>query len=307
MLDHENPINVVYDIFCDASVGPNRKGCCAGVLIERRPMIFVTDTGDSQVFGGPDRTFLYSIQPEGTNNSGEIAAIAMGVMAAYDINRQLSEYKRYIPWFNIFSDSLISIKGVREWFPNWLKNMDKDGNLISSSGSIVANQEFFKYIYNTITLNEININFFHQDAHVISNVTKIVPSFMRNNNGIAPRDIGISCMQLCASNDFVDNETRRIINTLTAAKTIVSQIRYVYFSTIGTNITSYDLEVLNYLDKILFDQLVDIIEGIIKYGTRAINKEYVYRVIDNAVKVVDYQADTKAMYAVIDRVFEVFA
>ena len=207
-----NPINVVYDIFCDASVGPERKGCCSGILIERRPLLIET-LDDQPMFSGIDRTFLYSIQPDGTNNSGEIAAVAMGVMAAYDINRQLTIYRDdYTPWFNIFSDSLISIRGVRDWFPNWIKNMDKHGNLINSSGNIVANQEFFKYIYNTITMNDININFFHQDGHVISNVTRIIPGFIQNNNGVSPLDIGISCMQLCASNDFVDNETRRIIN-----------------------------------------------------------------------------------------------
>ena len=206
-------INIIYDIFCDASVGPDGRGCCSGMLIERRP--FEQKIFGETVFGGPSKTFLYTIQPTGTNNSGEAAAVAMGVMAATDIARNLRESRsgiEYIPWFNVFSDSLITIKGVRDWMPGWIKHIDAKGDLRNSTGAYTANQDFFKYIFNCISTNDVNINFFHQDGHVTHDVGRIIPNFIKYNKGIHPNDIGLTCMQLCAANDFVDNETRSLIN-----------------------------------------------------------------------------------------------
>lgn len=191
---------VIYDIFCDASVGPTLKGCCSGALIERR----------NPVRNYPERIFHYTIQPNGTNNSGEAAAVAMGVGHAVLLNSFMKE-RGYDPKFNIFSDSLISINGSREWLPNWVKNSDNLGNLRNYSGGIVANQEYFKYIFNSILVTDIDIHFFHQDGHVLHNFEGINKSF-RKQNGVYPIDIGKTPASLCLSNDYVDKETRKLIN-----------------------------------------------------------------------------------------------
>lgn len=191
---------VTYDIFCDASVGPDLRGCCSGALIERREPI------QSYI----DRTFQYTIQPKGTNNSGEIGAVALGVSCAISLHNYMKE--EFTPRFNLFSDSLISIRGVREWMEGWIARSDKDGNLRNSSGSIVANQEFFKFIFNAITANpDIDINFLHQDGHVLARFDSIRTNFQKFN-GIQPEDVGKSPESLCMANDFVDRETRKIIN-----------------------------------------------------------------------------------------------
>jgi hypothetical protein len=40
----------------------------------------------------------------------------------------------------------------------------------------------------------------------------MVPDFVKYNYGLQPSDVGLTPMQLCACNDFVDKETRMLIN-----------------------------------------------------------------------------------------------
>jgi ribonuclease HI len=201
-------IQVIYDLFCDASVGPELRGTCSGVLINRRPLRL---NGKELEFSGIQRTFMYCIQMNGTNNSGEVAAVAMAVRGAIDIYSQIDK-DSFNATFNVFSDSLITINGVREWLPNWIKKADRAGNLMTASGKQASNQEFFKFIYNTILESDININFFHQDGHITTNVDRMIPDFVKFNYGLKPSDLGLTPMQLCACNDFVDRETRMLIN-----------------------------------------------------------------------------------------------
>lgn len=197
---------LTYDIFCDASVGPNLRGTCSGALITRR----------EERPGSPNSTFVYMIQPEGTNNSGEIGAIALAVNQACTLRRYGIHQLGIEPKFHIFSDSLISIQGVRDWLPNWIKNADENGNLRNSSKKVVANQEFFKYIYNTIaTIDNIDITFFHQDAHVTKNFDTIRVNFKKFNH-IDLELVGLTPETICIANDFVDRETRGIINNYLA-------------------------------------------------------------------------------------------
>ena len=192
---------VTYDLFTDASVGPELRGCCSGVLITRRDNRY--------------RTFTELIQPKGTNNSGEVAAVCLAVS---HIRNLVDWYVNINPGpmpdltFNVFSDSLITVNGVRSWIVGWIKNMDKLGNLMNNSETIVANQNFFKFIYNTILDYNLRIRFIHQPAHVLTNVDKIIKPFANNNNGFTPEHFGITPIQLCSCNDFVDRETRGIIN-----------------------------------------------------------------------------------------------
>lgn len=192
---------VIYDIYCDASVGPELRGCCSGALIERR----------EAPYGNPQRVFITLTQPNGTNNSGEAAAVALGLKSALDLYNY-SKSIGYIAHYNVFSDSLITIRGVREWLPKWVKSQDPNGNLLNSSRDIVANQDFFKYIFNTIISNPgMYIKFYHQDGHVTDNFNRMRKNF-KKFNGISPEDIGLNPTTLCLCNDFVDVETRRLIN-----------------------------------------------------------------------------------------------
>jgi hypothetical protein len=90
-----------------------------------------------------------------------------------------------------------------------------------------------------------------------------------------------------------------------AASCIVGQIRALYFgSLIKPN--GYDLEILNYMDKILFNNLSGIIGGIIEYGSQSVSIDLVKQVIKNAIDAIEFQTDLKSIYKVIDRVYEEF-
>lgn len=185
----------VFDIFCDASVTNTLRGACAGALVAER---FSQNSQMSAV-----------IQPFGTNNSGEIAAILQGVMAAINVKNFLhGEECR----FNIFSDSVISIKGVREWIFQWIYNANKANSnmLTTSSGDPVANQIYFKVIFNLIILNNISLYFYHQKGHV-DNKFHLVSSQFQQTNGISLIRLGLTPEYISMFNNYVDNRTRDII------------------------------------------------------------------------------------------------
>lgn len=95
------------------------------------------------------------------------------------------------------------------------------------------------------------------------------------------------------------------ITPATAANCIVGNIRAIYFNSLSKPI-GYDLEILNYMDKILFNTLASVIEGIIRFGSETVNKDLIKEIISNAIKAVEFQTDTESIYKVIDRIYEEF-
>ena len=201
---------VITDLFCDASVGPDLRGACSGVTMEMRgqPNMAVPHLLPEQPKG-----LSYAIQPTGTNNSGESMAVAMGVNLALSFHKSLREQYPYaFLHFNIFSDSLITINGVREWLPGWVKNSVGIA-LRNGRGDLVKNQEFFKFIYNSILRApaDFSVSFYHQDGHITKNYQCIEEPFFRRN-GVTLEQIGIKAETICLANDFVDRHTRGYIN-----------------------------------------------------------------------------------------------
>lgn len=184
-----------YDIFCDASVNSNLRGACAGALIVER---------------NSKNSYIQAvIQPNGTNNSGEICALLLGVMTAIGIKESTGDPCR----FNIFSDSIISIRGVREWIFNWIAAAKANGNnvFISSSNKPVINQFYFKMIFNSIVLHDLDVYFYHQDGHVTNKFSKAAENFIRDN-GITPMRIGLTIGEMCTFNNYIDGRTRAILH-----------------------------------------------------------------------------------------------
>lgn len=119
----------------------------------------------------------YFIERYATNNSSEIKAVSLGVSKAL-------LYRNNFNKINLFSDSMICIHGLREWLYNWLRCI-YDGTMYSSSGKPVANQQTFASILNTIVMNNLSINLYHQKGHVsiinnnsLENAAKV---FMKTN------------------------------------------------------------------------------------------------------------------------------
>lgn len=183
-----------YDIYCDASVSSTLRGACAGALVTERH--------------SPTSTMQAVIQPTGTNNSGEICAILLGVMIAIDINEKSKEPCR----FNIFSDSIIGIRGVREWIFHWISNANKNGNnvFVNSSGEAVSNQLYFKMIFNHIIIRNLEVYFYHQSGHVNSRYGAAAKHFA-DTNGINLMHLGLSAERISSYNNLVDMRTRDIL------------------------------------------------------------------------------------------------
>ena len=185
-----------YDIYCDASVGSNLRGACAGALVTERM--------------GQTSYMEACIQPDGTNNSGEVCAILLGVTNAIKIMETSSEECR----FNIFSDSIIGIRGVREWIFHWIANANKNGNnvFVNSSGEPVANQVYFKLIFNNVILRDLDVHFYHQRGHVTGRYEACAYNFMQTN-GINLMRLGLTAEKISLYNNHVDNITREILRT----------------------------------------------------------------------------------------------
>lgn len=182
-----------YDIYVDASIYLPTKTACAGCLVVNRA------TGKTESW--------YLVEPNGTNNSAEIIGIWMAVYSAVYIQGHSK-----VPFMvNVFSDSRISLLGVREWLPRWITNRDEKGNLINTTG-IVANQQWFLDIFNMICISGIKMKFFHQKGHVSLNSPKRMIEaerlfFKINNCTLDSIGLGLSAVSSC--NDFVDKSSRK--------------------------------------------------------------------------------------------------
>lgn len=186
---------VVVDMFCDASIDKESKIACGGNFT-------LINEGNNRTPIGYDGV----IQFNATNNSSEILAIHSAIVRALDFQ------KVYGPktLFRIFSDSKISIYGLRDWIQRWITNIDKNGVLMSSSNQPVANQQRYIQIYNMIVMNNLNVRFYHQRGHVIDgkvSLTEARVSFIRANK-ITPERLGYDIKTLSEYNNMIDNLTR---------------------------------------------------------------------------------------------------
>ena len=183
------------NIFTDASVRNMNYG-------------FDSASGFVAMIGDQKLAEQIQINRNTTNNFGEIYAIQMAVQLAFDVRRLMSEQPKYI---NIFSDSLISVKGLREWFDGW--TLDDKGYLLNSSGEKVANQNIITSIINMIITYNIDVSFFHIKGHINFNkdseVEKAMSKFDQHNGTVGIGKIDKETMiKMLECNDYVDNSTR---------------------------------------------------------------------------------------------------
>lgn len=179
----------IYDIFTDASVDKSLRGACAGAITVNREFEEIISE-------------RYAIQPNGTNNSGEICAICLGVIQAYNVANPGDT-------INLFSDSLISLKGVRDWIFDWIK-LRQNNVLIKGDKNPVLNQNFHKLIFNTITMYNIKINFYHMRGHMSErkNGLEILINTFKRENNISIESVG-DPNYLIAFNNKIDLITRK--------------------------------------------------------------------------------------------------
>lgn len=189
---------MVFNLFCDASIDINKKIACGGC--------FVTMQDNMNIIS--DISLNGYIQLNATNNSAEILAIYSGIEEALRLRQH---YPGAI--FRLFSDSKISLYGLRDWIKNWVANMRPDGVLISSSGKPVANQQRFIDIFNLVVENNLRIEFYHQIGHVDdgrASVERARVKFIRANK-VAPEALGLDIGYICRCNTTIDRYTRDVV------------------------------------------------------------------------------------------------
>jgi len=188
------------NIFCDASI----KNLDDGVTIGCPSTIVVQtfNNGKSMIIN--QEHSLYSCV---TNNSSEILAILLGVNKAIF-------YKKYFDTINLFSDSKVSIFGLREWVFNWVANI-VDGKIYSSSGTLVSSQVIFLKIIKNILDNDMKINLYHQKSHVNTlkerSLLKAKSCFFESNGIVITKE---DLLTICLYNNYVDNLSTSLLHNV---------------------------------------------------------------------------------------------
>lgn len=206
---------MIFNLFCDASIDTDKKTACGGCYI-------VAQYPNNRV---EQINYSLIIQLNATNNSSEIMAIYAGICEALKLREQ---YPNAV--FRLFSDSKISLYGLRDWMKNWLKNIREDGTLISSSGKPVMNQQRFIEIYNLIVRNELHIELYHQRGHVLDGKVseeRARVQFIRANK-VTPEMLGLNTRYISECNDMIDNLTRTALYQYINCGTFMPNTRLEY-------------------------------------------------------------------------------
>lgn len=164
--------------------------------------------GAVSIINGARDLEYHCVMDHATNNYGELTGLYLAVQIA-------AEYKDVIDEFNIYSDSNISVMGLKEWIYSWINHMDENGIMYSSSGTEVANQNIIKnivdFIINTFDPNKHKINFIHCKGHV-----NINSAFSINTAGVClarnyrriPEDLMDRIPYIQKWNNYIDESTR---------------------------------------------------------------------------------------------------
>lgn len=177
----------VLNIFCDASIMKLENetiGCPGSVVIGPS-----TDIVDGSI----------QLLRQSSNNNAEITAILMAL-------QQALKFRSDFPIINIFSDSKISVYGLREWMFNWARSI-KDGVLYSSSGEPVANQQIFLHIVRLVVSTNLNVNLYHQKGHVSDRNLLPAKQLFLESNGILISDD--EAIYISKYNNYIDILTKQ--------------------------------------------------------------------------------------------------
>lgn len=182
------------NIFCDASIQNlrNRKfrGCYGAIAV------FMDQPIDE----------VYKVCNNTTNNNSEIKAIRASVCLALKHRGKFNN-------INIFSDSQISISGIRDRIFRW--NVIND-SLCGYNDNPIANESVFIEVLGIITSSELRVNFYHQKGHVnIDKKDDILHAgevFKRTNNLDKVSNSFIKYISYW--NNEVDNKSRQILYEL---------------------------------------------------------------------------------------------
>lgn len=184
------------NIFSDASIigRPGQyHGCYGAVAVNQDNVI---DT-------------VYKLVSNTTNNNSEIKGIRAALSLAY-------KYKDQFKNINIFSDSQISVFGLKHYIYNWKYN-PKTHQFFGSGKNPIANQNVFVECHNMmVELDKCptcNIKIYHQAGHVGKLFDSLVNAcqVFCSSNGIKGK-VDLNFIRYISTyNTFVDNMSRSIL------------------------------------------------------------------------------------------------
>lgn len=195
------------NIFCDASMH-NTDGCY-GAIVFRNGQVLES---------------IYRVCKDTTNNNAEIKAIRLSVYLAL-------KYKLAgIPVINIFSDSQISVYGIRDRIYRYRVWGDQ---LMTANNTPVANQSIFIEIVRLfVDYNLTNVYIYHQKGHVkINNIESLLNAkrVFKNSNGVK-EDVSLGFIEyISMGNDMVDVRTGKELYKFKGDKCVDP----IYFTTQG--------------------------------------------------------------------------
>lgn len=206
---NDNTLN----IFTDASIKKRSNGetiGCAGALAY---------IGDYFIDESLD------LVRETTNSNSELKAIEKGVELAL-------LYRNRVDTINLFSDSKISIYGLREWIFKWVNMSVGSDKLIKADGSPVMNQDIILKIIYMILWNDLSINLYHQNGHVsLKNDKSLLQAKETFINSNHLEDVDMNLIKdISQANYIVDMDTRYAVNNayVSSSRKIIEPIKCFY-------------------------------------------------------------------------------
>lgn len=147
----------------------------------------------------------YILDSDTTVNKCEIK----GIRSSLELAIKYADNFRFV---NVFSDSQVSIFGLRDYIYKWKY---RDNKLFTSSGKPAANQSIFIECIRLLDNPAIDgkINLFHQNGHINNSYDKLTRAgkvFMESNNIIGNIDLNL-IRYISTYNDIVDRESRSIL------------------------------------------------------------------------------------------------
>lgn len=199
----DNPYTL--NIFSDASIKNKHKsfdGCYGAVAVVNNTII----------------DEIYRIATDTTNNNAEIKGVRAAVLLAI---RHGSNFQNV----NIFSDSQISILGIRERFPNWNYNQRSD-TLYGYDRNPIKSQEIFIEILELIRQFDLRVVIWHQKGHVkntFESLTNASHVFAASNRVRDVIDLNL-IRYISYYNNIVDDKSRKILMASNTAKLFTTPV-----------------------------------------------------------------------------------
>lgn len=186
----------ILNVFTDASIrkiSDQENWSCAGAIAVYGNTIICED---------------YKVYQNRSSNYTELKAIELGINMALNIIKQNPNISRV----NLFSDSQISIFGIRDRIFNW----NIINNTLTGYGNkIIMNQDIFLEILQLIIMSKLNICFYHQKGHSDqSSISVSRNTFITSNNMVGATEETVDyefIKYINRYNQMVDAASRKIL------------------------------------------------------------------------------------------------